>query len=160
AILAELRRSAPHASVLRERTAPIVQRDVVSRDGLHVDVYLPTGTRAPWVVLIEQGACGKMADELQRKGIAVAVVSSASQLELDQLLVRRFAGLLGDISAFMNKAGIESRPFLAGASSGASLVARIALDPSFDPGPSRPAGVIVINGSYESLGAVRTDAPG
>ncbi len=150
--------------------ASVVQ-GLISRDDVRADLYLPVpGDKpAPWLVFAhergwpapdEKERIGPaIADALQRRGIAVAVVSFGisdahpfpAQAEVVAEVVKELARRSADH-------GLVRDPVLAGDELGASLVAELALDPKFGLPPAKLRGVIAMNGVYERPSA-RADAP-
>lgn len=152
----------PRASVIH---------DVVGRDDVHVDLHLPIpGDKpAPWLVFAhergwpapddkERVGAG-IADALQRRGIAVAVVSfGVSDAHPFPGQIEVVAGAIKELVGRAREYGIAAEPVLAGDELGASLVTQLALDPRFGFEPAKLRGVIAMNGVYEQPKA-RADAP-
>jgi len=152
----------PRASVIH---------DVLTRDDVHVDLHLPIpGERpAPWLVFAhergwpapddkERTGAG-IADALQRRGIAVAVVSfGISDAHPFFAQAEVVAGAIKELAHRAGEYGLVTAPVLAGDELGATLVAQLALDPHFGFDPRSLAGVIAMNGVYVDPKA-RADAP-
>ena len=152
----------PRASVIH---------DVITREDVHVDLHLPfPGDKpAPWLVLAhERGwpapddkerAGAGIADALQRRGVAVAVVSfGISDSHPFPGQVEVVGQVIKELASRASEYGIVAAPVLAGEELGASLVTQLALDPRFGFEPAKLRGVIAMNGVYEQPKA-RADAP-
>jgi hypothetical protein len=129
-----------------------VLRDVIAReDGVHVDVYLPAGRPAPWMIFAEDHRCPGIAVEMQRRGVAVALVSTKAENpgENQTQLTERFAKVMRDLATLPKRLSLAEKPVLAGAFDAAAMVALLALDDHYDLG-ARIAGVITMNGTYEA----------
>jgi hypothetical protein len=142
-----------------------------ARDDVHVDLYLPIpGAKpAPWMVFAhERGwpapdekerAGAGIADALQRRGIAVAVVSfGISDAHPFFAQADAVAGVIKELVRRAGEYGLASEPVLAGDELGASLVTQLALEPRFGFEPRSLRGVIAMNGVYVDPKA-RADAP-
>ena len=155
------------ASVLHD-----VLPELAGRDDVHVDLHLPTpGDKpAPWMIFAHErgwpapddkertGAA--LADALQRRGIAVAVLSfGISDAHPFRAQAEIVAGAVKELARRAREYGITAEPVLAGEELGASLVARLALDPRFGFGPQSLRGVIAMNGVYDDESKARADAP-
>ncbi len=152
----------PRASVIH---------DVVARDDVHVDLHLPVpGDKpAPCLVFVhergwpapddkERVGAG-IADALQRRGIAVAVVSfGVSDAHPFPGQVEAVARAVKELVRRASEYAIAAEPVLAGDELGASLVTQLALDARFGFEPTKVRGVIAMNGVYEAPKA-RPDAP-
>jgi hypothetical protein len=112
----------------------------------------------PWVILIEDRTCPGMAAELQRRGIAVAVLPALDGGD-DHLIDERSADAAREVEALAKSLNLARAPMLAGNASGASLAALLALDTRFDLS-HKLAGVIALNGTYDTaIRYARADAP-
>ena len=146
--------------------------ELAAKSDVHVDLHLPVpGERpAPWMVFAHErgwpapddkertGAA--LADALQRRGIAVAVVSfGISDAHPFHAQAELVAGAVKELSRRAREYGLVAEPVLAGEELGASLVARLALDPRFGLAPPSLRGVIAMNGVYDEATKARADAP-
>jgi hypothetical protein len=164
--------SAPSAptSVATPSRASVIH-DVLTRDDVHVDLYLPVpGEKAaPWLVFAhergwpapddkERTGAG-IADALQRRGIAVAVVSfGISDAHPFFAQAEVVAGAIKELTRRASELGLAPAPVLAGEELGAQLVTELALDPRLGFEPRSLRGVIAMNGVYLEPKA-RADAP-
>ena len=169
-------RALPSPSATSSRAIAVPPRasvihDVVGRDDVHVDLHLPIpgDHPAPWLVFAhERGwpapdekerAGAGIADALQRRGIAVAIVSfGVSDSHPFPSQVEVVGGAIKELARRASEYGILAKPVLAGDELGASLVTQLALDPRFGFEPSQLRGVLAMNGVYEQPRA-RADAP-
>jgi hypothetical protein len=157
----------PRASVVHD-----VLPELAGASDLHVDLHLPIpGDKpAPWMVFAHErgwpapddkertGAA--LADALQRRGIAVAVLSfGISDAHPFHAQVDVVAGAVKELARRAHDYGLVAEPVLAGEELGATLVARLALDPRFGFGPRALRGVIAMNGVYDDASSPRADAP-
>ena len=161
---------APSAKVVTPPRASVIH-DVVTRDDVHVDLHLPVPADkpAPWLVFAhergwpapddkERVGAG-LADALQRRGIAVAIVSfGISDAHPFPAQAEVVAGAIKELAGRASEYGIIAEPVLAGDELGASLVAQLALEPRFGFEPAKLRGVIAMNGVYVEP-KVRADAP-
>ncbi|MDB5217876.1 MAG: hypothetical protein JWO86_5803 [Myxococcaceae bacterium] len=159
------------AVVTTQRHDAIVLHDVVTRAGVRVDLYLPPPSEkpAPWMVFAhergwpapdEKERTGiAIADALQRRGIAVAVVSFdvSDERPLDRG-GEDVAEVIRELARRATEYGIVAEPVLGGEQAGATLVTKLALEPRFGLEPAKLRGVIAINGVYDAP-AARADAP-
>ena len=100
-----------------------------------------------------------IADALQRRGIAVAIVSfGITDAHPFPAQVEVVAGAIKELAGRAGEYGFIAEPVLAGDELGASLVAQLALDPRFGFEPAKLRGVIAMNGVYVEPKA-RADAP-
>jgi hypothetical protein len=141
-------------------TATVVRGVTARKDGAYVDVYLPAGRPAPWIILADDQRCPGIAVEMQRRGVAVALVSTPTNPgETEPQLAERFAGVVRDLAVLPKTLNLAGKPVLAGAFEGAAMVARLAVDAHFDLRPHL-AGVVAMNGSYEApVRYARADPP-
>lgn len=144
-----------------ERTEAVVLRNAFERDGLRTDVYLPApGKPAPWIVFAEDQARPDVAEAMQRRGIAVALVSFAIPKASAASVSEGVADIVREMGRRTTEYGLVGHPILVGNGPGASLVAQIALDTHFDLQPPAIGGVVTMNGGFDScLHLVRADAP-
>jgi hypothetical protein len=163
-------RSAPAA----KRAEAVVMHDVVARDAVRVDLYLPVraaNQQAPFVVIAhDRGfpapderarSAAAAAVALQRRGIAVAVAMFDVK---ETTPLRRCAEETADavraIAARAGEHGIAAQPVLVGDELGATLVALVALDPKLG---LAARGVVTMNGLFDGddapVSLVRADAP-
>ena len=164
---------APAASDATKRSDAVVFHDVIARPPIHVDLYLPkpSDRPAPWLVFAhergwsapddkERTGAG-IADAMQRRGIAVAVVS------FDEAEARPLAKCGEDVAEAVRELarrageyGFVAEPVLAGDDRGASLVTSLAMGARDPLGPSaKIRGVIAMNGVFDDAPLVRADAP-
>ena len=152
-----VRAPAPLASA-KPMTSPAragVVHGLISHDDVRADLYLPTpGDKpAPWLVFAhergwpapdEKERVGPaIADALQRRGIAVAVVSfGISDAHPFPSQVAVVAEVVKELAHRSSDYGLVAEPVLAGDELGASLVAELALDPKFGLPPTKLRGVI------------------
>lgn len=148
---------------------------VIAREAVRVDLFLPKPAAAdkadkpaPWVLFAHERGWPTpddkeregpaLADALQRRGIAVAVVSFDIK---EGWPLRRVAEEVAEVARELARHapehGILAEPVLAGDELGASLVALLALDAH--AGPIKIRGVIGMNGVYDEVGVPRADAP-
>lgn len=167
--IGERRRTRGPVATSRHDAAVI--HGALARDGVRVDLYLPVPAEqpAPWLVLAhergwpapdekERASVG-IADAMQRRGIAVAVVSF--DVSDEQPLERRalvVAEMVKELARRSADHGFVPEPVLAGEEAGATLVTQLALDPRAGLDPAKLRGVIAINGVYDAKLA-RADAP-
>jgi len=146
---------APRATARVER--------VIARETLEVDLFVPTGQPAPWLLFVHErgfpapdekareGAA--IAVALQQRGIAVGVLSFAVK---DGSPARgageQIAQAIRELSGRAAQLGIDPRPVLAGDEMGAALVASLALDARYGLAPATVRGVVGLNGSYDGVG--------
>jgi hypothetical protein len=148
---------------------PSVLHDVVVKEkaGVQVDMYLPSRppSPAPWLIFAAErsSASAGIAEAMQRRGIAVGVLSFAATTE-----PRTVAASIRELTARAADWGLDARPTLAGDERGASLMAWLALDPSFSLDATKVRGVVAMNGVYDgavglgmhaAIDHVRPDAP-
>jgi hypothetical protein len=142
---------------------PVVLRDAIDSDDVRVDMYLPArGTLpAPWMVFAEERARTGVAEEMQRRGIAVALLSFAThEGEPSQRTGERVAEVVRELARRTSEYGLVPKPVLAGNEGGASLVGLLALDAHFGLERSKLGGVVAMNGAYDTpLPHVRAEAP-
>jgi len=151
-----------HWRAAPERTEAVVLRGVITQDNVLVDMYLPASRKpAPWLVFAEERARPSVGEEMQRRGIATALVSfTARQGEDTPRNGERVAAVVRELMRRTKEYRLVANPVLAGNEAGASLVALLALDPRFGLDPANLAGVVTMNGSYDAaLPHVRADAP-
>ncbi|MBS2017545.1 MAG: hypothetical protein JST00_31980 [Deltaproteobacteria bacterium] len=164
---------APKKPVTR-REKSLVLHDAVVRDAARVDVYLPAtdDLPTPWVLLVhERGwpppddrerTSAAIADALQRRGIAVAVVSFTVK---EGVGIEKTTELVAEIAKEAAKAtkdwAVVPEPVLMGDELGASVVASLALDPKLGVDALHLRGVVCTNGIFEGGQAklARADAP-
>ena len=171
AVIGERRARAPIAT---PRHDAVVLHGVLTRADVRVDLYLPAPSEkpAPWMIFAHErgwpapdekertGAA--IADALQRRGIAVAVVSFDVT---DERPIDRQGEDVAEVVRELGRRASEYRlvaePVLAGEQLGAALVTRLALEPRFGLEPAKLRGIIAINGMYDAavLGGARPDAP-
>jgi hypothetical protein len=163
-------KAAPSSVASAPRRASVIH-DVITREDVRVDLHLPIpGDKpAPWLVFAhergwpapddkERTGAG-IADALQRRGIAVAVVSFAiSDAHPFAAQAEVVAAAVKELARHAGEHGIVAEPVLAGDDLGAVLAARLALDPRFGFEPQSLRGVIAMNGVYDEL-RPRADAP-
>lgn len=152
----------------------IVFHGVITRAGVGVDLYLPlpSDKPVPWMVFAhergwpapdekERAGVG-IADAMQRRGIAVAVVSFdvTDERPVDRQ-AEDIAEVVRELVRRATEYGLVAEPVLAGEQLGAALVTRIALEPRFGFEPAKLRGVVAFDGIYDAplLGAARADAP-
>jgi len=168
------REAAPTKPVTR-REKSLVLHDAIVRDSLRVDMMLPAtdDLPTPWVLLVhERGwpppddrerTSAAMADALQRKGIAVAVVSFlVKEGSTQEKTNEQIADVAKEIAKATKDWGIIPQPVLMGDELGASVVATLALDPKYGIDALKPRGVICTNGVFEGDAPMRlakADAP-
>jgi hypothetical protein len=162
--------AAPTAKVVAAPRATVIH-DVLTRDEVRVDLHLPIpdGKPAPWLVFAhergwpapddkERTGAG-IADALQRRGIAVAVVSfGIGDAHPFRAQAEVVAGVVKELVRRSGEYGLVSAPVLAGDELGAALVTELALDPRFGLEPRSLRGVIAMNGVYVEP-KPRADAP-
>lgn len=144
----------------KESTA--VLRDVIVRDDVHVDVYLPSPRKpSPWVVFADERVSPGVGEAMQRRGIAAVLISVATRPgENEEGAAERIAAVVRDIARRSTEYGFSPNPVLIGNNVGAALVALLALDRHFDLRPANLGGVVAMNGVYDAaLGHVRGDPP-
>ncbi|HSO39248.1 MAG TPA: hypothetical protein VLT33_42270, partial [Labilithrix sp.] len=162
--------------------AGAVHHRVVAREGLHVDLFVPPPAAAPAPLLLfvhergwpapdereREGAA--IAEALQQRGIAVAVLSYAMKDGAPPRAVgEEIVATIRELAARAAELGIDARPVLAGDEAGATLVAALALDARYGLAPSAIRGVVGLNGIYDGSAEppdpdsprahVRADAP-
>ena len=158
--------SSSTSSTSTARAEAVVLHDHIVRSGLRVDVYLPAATSqpAPWMIFAhergwpapdekERTGAG-VADALQRRGIAVVVVSFdvTDDHPLDRAC-EDVAGAVRDVALRFVDHDVAGDPVLAGEELGATLVTKLALEPRFGYAPARIRGVIAMNGVYDAESA-------
>lgn len=140
----------------------VVLRNVIAKDDVHVDVYLPSpGKPAPWVVFADESMSPGFGEALQRRGIAAVLISVATrQGENEEGGAERIAAVVREIARRTMEYGLAPNPVLIGNEAGASLVSLLALDRHFDLQPASVGGVVAMNGVYDgALRHVRADTP-
>ncbi len=112
-----------HRRAPSERAEAVVLRGAMARAGVSVDLYLPApGQPAPWIVFAEERPRADIGDAMQRRGIAVAVVSfAATGKEPTPRAVEGVADIVRDLGRRTKEYGLVERPFLVGNEAGASL---------------------------------------
>ena len=172
-------RPAPITTAPAQRSVAVVLHQVIARETVRVDLFLPKpgASPAPWMVFAHErgwpapdekereGAA--LADAMQRRGIAVAVVSF--EIKEGWPITRaaeEVAEVVRELARRAPEHGIAAEPVLAGDELGASLVTLLALSAAppapTPPAPAAPAkirGVIGMNGVYDDVGEPRADAP-
>jgi hypothetical protein len=156
----------------------VVLHGVVTRAGVGVDLYLPVASDkpAPWMVLAhergwpapdekERTSVG-IADAMQRRGIAVAVVSFdvSDERPVDGVVADDVAEVVLELARRARGYDLVAEPVLAGEQLGAALVTRLALEPRFGLDPAKLRGVIAFDGVFEAplvglVSGARADAP-
>jgi hypothetical protein len=158
--------------VVIKRTEAAVFHRVIARDTLRVDLYLPKASEqsAPWMVFVhERGwpapdekerAGAGIADALQQRGIAVAIVSYTPKDDAPRRVGEDIVSVIRELTLRAGEFGLAPRPVLAGDDAGAALVASLALDARYGLQPAMLRGVIGMNGVYDGpVEEVRADAP-
>jgi acetyl esterase/lipase len=149
-----------------ERAAPrdgagAVYHRVVVREGLHVDLFVPAsaGAAAPLMLFVHErgwpapderereGAA--IAEALQRRGIAVAVLSYTTKDGAPRTVGEEIVASIRELAAKAPQLGIDARPVLAGDDTGATLAAALALDARYGLEASAIRGVVGLNGIYD-----------
>lgn len=181
AIGARLRVSPVHV----ERTEAAVFHRVIERETVRVDLYVPKRGEvpAPWMVFVhergwpapdekEREGAG-IADALQQRGIAVAVMSfTVKEGAPPRRTGEEVVAAIRELTLRKDQLGLASKPVLAGDEAGAALVASLALDARYGLEPATIRGVVGMNGIYDGgaeppasvapdspLKLVRPDAP-
>lgn len=144
----------------------LVVHGVIAREDLRADLYLPPAGTKPAPLLVfahergwpapdEKERIGAgIADALQRRGIAVAVLSfDVSEARPVAVATEHVAEAIRELCARAGTRGIAREPVLAGDELGASVVTSLALDPRFGFGPGTLRGVIAMNGVYDEPNA-------
>ena len=181
AIGARLRRP----PVYVRRTEAAVFHRIITRDTLRVDLYVPkTSERpSPWMVFVhehgwpapdeKQREGPSLADALQQRGIAVAVMTfTVKDGTPPRQTGEEIVAAIRELVLRADQFGLSDKPVLAGNEAGATLVASLALDTRYGLEPAMVRGVIGMNGIYDGaaeppaaadpdspLRHVRADAP-
>lgn len=173
---------APHAAAAGPagaggvpRTDAVVLHELVKRETVRVDLYVPKRSASPpfvapfivfahergWPAPDEKERVGAaFADAMQRRGIGVAVVSfDVTEAHPLARATEEVADVVRDLARRASEHGLATEPVLAGDEAGASLVVSLALDPRFGFEPAKLRGVIGLNGVYEVPEHPRADAP-
>ncbi len=143
------------SSLATARHDAVVLHDVVTRAGVGVDLYLPvpSDNPAPWMVFAhergwpapdEKERTGvAIAGAMQRRGIAVAVVSFdvTEERPLDRAVSEDVAEVVRELARRAPEYGLVAEPVLAGEQLGAALVTRLALEPRFGLDPAKLRGI-------------------
>ncbi|HEY8075466.1 MAG TPA: hypothetical protein VIF62_15180 [Labilithrix sp.] len=147
-----------------------VMHDVLARDAVRMDLYLPVAVGGPVVVWMHDRAfpapddgardAAAAASELQRRGIAVITVTFDTKPDWPlRRCGEQTAEMIRDLFA-RKDLGLTGEPILAGEGEGARLAALLALDEAFG---LHARGVIGMSGAYEGddapIAHVRKDAP-
>ena len=162
----EVASPASSSSSAAARAEAVVLHDLVVRSGVRVDLHLPDAKSrpAPWMIFAhergwpapdEKERTGvAIADALQRRGVAVAVVSFdvSDDHPLDRAC-EDVAAVVRELAIHSADHGLVAEPALAGEELGATLVTKLALEPRFGLVPARIRGVIAMNGVYDAATA-------
>lgn len=187
---ADLAPAGPEATRERDlaarRAGASMIRGVVVRQDAHADLYLPALTERPgqvplrWILIAYERQwpapdekarnAVAMADAMQRRGFAVALVSFSAKAPSapaepttcasQRACAESVAAVARELTKLTSLYELGARPVLVGEGMGAAVVALIALDTRFDLGFGAPHAAFVMNGVYGPPSDAPEDAEG